>query len=76
MHGKGLLERDESSKTHVYKALVSRDQAEQHLLGRMINDVFDGSAARLVMQALGNHRASEEEIEKIKQLLDDLEHKK
>jgi len=76
MHGKGLVERDESSKTHIYKALVSRDKAEKQMLSKIIKDVFDGSAARLVMQALGNHQASDAELEKIKQLLDELENKK
>lgn len=76
MHGKGLVERDESSKTHIYKALVSRDKAEKQVLNKIIKDVFDGSAARLVMQALGNHQASDAELEKIKQLLNELENKK
>ena len=76
MHAKGLLERDESSKTHIYKALVSRDKAEKQMLSKIIKDVFDGSAARLVMQALGNHQASNAELEKIKQLLNELENKK
>jgi len=76
MHAKGLLERDERSKTHIYKALVSRDKAEKQMLNKIIKDVFDGSAARLVMQALGNHQASDTELEKIKQLLNELENKK
>lgn len=76
MHGKGLVGRDERNKTHIYKALVSRENTEQQILGKMINELFDGSAARLVMQALGNHKASDEELEKIKKLLDDMENKK
>ncbi|MEH6304637.1 BlaI/MecI/CopY family transcriptional regulator [Olivibacter sp. CPCC 100613] len=76
MHTKGLVERDESSKTHIYRALVSRDAAEQQLVNKFIKDLFDGSAARLVMQALGNHRASNSELEKIRELLNDLENKK
>lgn len=76
MHTKGLVARDESSKTHIYRALLSRDVAEQQMVNRFIKDLFDGSAARLVMQALGNHRASDSELEKIRQLLNDLENKK
>jgi len=76
MHSKGLVGRDESSKTHIYSALVTRENTEQQILGKMINELFDGSAARLVMQALGNHRASDAELEKIKQLLSELENKK
>ncbi len=73
MHTKGLLERDETSKTHVYKALVSRKDTEQQLVTKVINDLFDGSAARLVLQALGNHKASSAELDKIKQLLNELD---
>lgn len=76
MHTKGLLDRDESSKTHIYKTLVTREDTEQQILGKMIKELFDGSAARLVMQALGNHKASSAELDKIKQLLNELENKK
>lgn len=76
MHGKGLLSRDETNKTHIYQAELSRTLAEKQMVSKFIKDLFDGSAARLVMQALGNHRASDSEIKKIKQLLEDLENKK
>ncbi|GAA4803052.1 BlaI/MecI/CopY family transcriptional regulator [Olivibacter ginsenosidimutans] len=76
MHSKGLVERDEQQKTHIYRALVSRDKTEKQVLGKLIKDMFDGSAVRMVMQALGSHQASDQELEKIKQLLAELENKK
>lgn len=72
MHEKGLVARDTSSKTHIYKALVNQQRTQQHLVSRMIENVFNGSATRMVMQALGNHKASKEELDAIKQYLDDL----
>jgi predicted transcriptional regulator len=75
MHEKGLVARDTSSKTHVYKALVNQQRTQQHLISRMIDNVFNGSASRMVMQALGNHKASKEELDAIKQYLDDLSKK-
>lgn len=72
MHEKGLVERDTNQKTHIYKALVNQDKTEKHLVNKMINNVFNGSAARLVMQALGNHKASADEIDEIKKYLDSL----
>lgn len=75
MHEKGLVARDTSSKTHVYKALVNQQRTQQHLVTRMIDNVFNGSASRMVMQALGNHKASKEELDAIKQYLDDLSNK-
>ncbi|WP_316805098.1 BlaI/MecI/CopY family transcriptional regulator [Pedobacter nototheniae] len=72
MHEKGMVERDTNQKTHIYKALVNRDRTEKQLVTKMIDNVFNGSAARLVMQALGNHSASADEIEEIKKYLDGL----
>lgn len=75
MHEKGLVSRDTSSKTHIYRALVSQQKTQQQLVNKMIDNVFNGSAARLVMQALGNHTASEDEINSIKKYLDELSKK-
>jgi len=75
MHEKGLVSRDTSSKTHIYHALVNQQKTQQQLVNKMIDNVFNGSAARLVMQALGNHTASEDEINSIKKYLDELSKK-
>lgn len=75
MHEKGLVSRDTSAKTHIYKAIINQEKTQQHLVNRMIDNVFNGSAARLVMQALGNHSASKEEIDSIKEYLDQLSKK-
>ncbi|PTQ98019.1 putative transcriptional regulator [Mucilaginibacter yixingensis] len=76
MFEKGLASRDASAKTHIYKALVSREQAQQTALDKMISTVFDGSTASLVIQALGSHRASDEEIDAIKKYLDQFDQPK
>jgi len=72
---KGLVDRDSSSKTHIYRPLVNQQKTQQHLLTKMIDNVFNGSASRMVMQALGNHKASKEELEAIKLYLEDLSKK-
>ncbi|GAA3969343.1 BlaI/MecI/CopY family transcriptional regulator [Pedobacter ginsengiterrae] len=73
MHEKGMVERDTNQKTHIYKPIVNQDKTEKHLVNKMIDNVFNGSAARLVMQALGNHSASADEIDEIKKYLEQLE---
>jgi len=73
MHEKGLLQRDASSKTHIYAAIVSQENTQRQLLDKMIDTVFNGSASQLVLQALGNHKSSKEELEKIKQYLNEIE---
>lgn len=72
MHEKGLVTRNDSSKTHIYKALVSREKTQKHLLGKMIDNLFAGSPAQLVMQALGNHKTSRDELDEIQDLLNTL----
>lgn len=72
MHEKGLVSRDDSSKTHVYQAAVSREKTQKHLVGKMIDNLFAGSPAQLVMQALGNHKASLDELDEIQELLNSL----
>ncbi len=72
MHEKGLVTRDDTSKSHVYKPAVSRKKTQKQFLDRMINGLFSGSPAELVMQALGNHKTSKEELDEIQKYLDDL----
>ncbi|MFI5158342.1 MAG: BlaI/MecI/CopY family transcriptional regulator [Sphingobacteriales bacterium] len=73
MHDKGLVERDTSSKTHLYKALITREQAQNTALDKIISTVFNGSSSQLVMQVLSNKQASKEELNMIKNYLDNLE---
>lgn len=73
MHEKELLSRTEESRSHLYTAQVSEEETQQSLLGRFVETTFRGSAARLVMQALGNHETSAEELDEIRTLLNNLE---
>ena len=72
MHEKGLVKRDDSMRTHVYQAAVNKERTQKHLLSKMIDSLFGGSPTQLVIQALGEHKASPEELEKIQNLLNDL----
>jgi BlaI family transcriptional regulator, penicillinase repressor len=75
MHDKGLVERDTSAKIHLYKAVITREQAQKTALDKIISTVFKGSTSDLVIQALGNHRASKDEIDAIKNYLQQFEGK-
>lgn len=72
MHEKGLVKRDDSVKTHIYQALVSKERTQKQMVGKMIDTLFGGSPTELVMQALGNHKASAVELEEIQKLLNNL----
>ncbi|MES2891727.1 MAG: BlaI/MecI/CopY family transcriptional regulator [Bacteroidota bacterium] len=70
MFEKNLVTRDSSSKTHIYMPAVSRETTQNLFLNKMIDSLFAGSPAQLVMQALGNHKASKEELDEIRNFLD------
>jgi BlaI family penicillinase repressor len=75
MADKGLVERDTNAKIHLYKAVISREQAQSSALDKILDTVFKGSTADLVIQALGQHRASSDEIDAIKKYLQQFEQK-
>ncbi|MBE2288788.1 MAG: BlaI/MecI/CopY family transcriptional regulator [Chitinophagaceae bacterium] len=75
MHDKKLLVRDETARSHVYTANISQQKTQGQLVKKFIDNVFNGSASQLVMQALGNHKANRQELDEIKQLLAEMEKK-
>ena len=75
MLDKGLLDRDESRRTHVYRPRVPEEKTQQQLVGDLIDRAFSGSAQKLVMQALSAKKVSPRELERIRSLLDEIEGK-
>ncbi len=73
MTEKGLLVRDAGKRSHVYRAVKEEKETQGQLLERLLQSAFGGSSMKLVMQALGNHKASNEEISRIRELLDKIE---
>jgi len=73
MTEKGLLDREMDGRTHVYRPLIQAGAARNALIDRIANAAFGGSAMKLVLQALGNHKATPEELREIKALIDSLE---
>lgn len=73
MHDKELLGRNVESKVHVYHPLVQKEEIQAELLDRFLENTFSGSAHKLVMKALGNHKASKSELAEIKKLIQKLE---
>ncbi len=73
MYEKGLLTRLEEARSHVYEANVSEEETQTTLLERFVDTAFRGSAGKLVMQALGNHKTTPAELDEIRKLLDQIE---
>ena len=75
MNEKGILSRENEGRTHIYKPEIPQEEIQGKLVDRLLETAFGGSASNLVMQALGNHKSSQEELEKIKELIKKLEDK-
>ena len=74
MHAKGLVERDDSQRAHVYKSAVTKHRTQKRYLADMVQRLFNGSASQLVLHALGGHPpASREELKEIRSLLSKIE---
>ncbi|MEM9259197.1 MAG: BlaI/MecI/CopY family transcriptional regulator [Bacteroidota bacterium] len=73
MAEKGLVSRDTSNRTHIYAPLLPEEKAQKTLLRRFVDTTFGGSASRMVLRALGEGKASPEELAEIKRLITQLE---
>jgi len=73
MAEKGLVRRDEASRSHVYEATASEEQVQRQVIGHLLERLFSGSAPQLVLQALSAKKASRAELAEIRKLLDKME---
>ena len=73
MGDKGLVKRNENQRAHVYEAQLRQEQTERQMVGDLLERVFDGSATKLVMQALATKKTSQRELTAIRQLLKEFE---
>ena len=70
MTEKRLVRRDESAQAHVYEAAYSEGHTQKQIVTDLLTRVFDGSAGKLVLQALASGKASPEELAEIRKLID------
>jgi len=75
MYEKGLLKRDDSNRSHVYSAAITRQKTQKMAVTKIIDQLFEGSAQQLVMQALASKKTTAKELAEIRNLLDSLERK-
>ncbi|AKF80267.1 Predicted transcriptional regulator [Myxococcus fulvus] len=71
MSAKGLVSRDESSRSHVYAASINESRTKRQLVKDLLERVFGGASGELAVQALSLKPASKEELEDLRQLLDE-----
>ena len=73
MTEKGVLDRSLAGRTHIYSPLIMEEDVQKRLTDRLLETAFGGSAKKLILQALGNHRASSEELQEIKEMIQKME---
>jgi BlaI family transcriptional regulator, penicillinase repressor len=73
MMTKGLVVRDESQRSHVYRASRPEEGTQKQMVGDLLERAFGGSAVKLVMQALSAKKPSAQELAEIRTLIDRLE---
>ena len=73
MTEKGLLKRSEEGRKHIYNVVLKEKDTKNLLVNKFVKTAFGGSAMDLVMQALGNHKTTPDELEELKALIDKIE---
>lgn len=70
---KGFVKSDKSGLAYVYRAAVTRNQVTRSRLQTMLNELFDGEAAPLVLQLMKTERFSAQEIAELQKHIDQLD---
>jgi len=70
---KGLVDRNRTARPQVFRAAETQRKTQRQMLSHLIDKVYDGSAASLVLQALSSQEASPEDLAEIRELIEELE---
>ena len=73
MLAKRIVTRENKGRGHVYSPNIKKSETQQKLVNRFLKATFEGSAGSLVMQVLGNHKPSTDELNKIKEIIKQIE---
>jgi BlaI family penicillinase repressor len=76
MADKGLVERNETARTHIYSASAAQEQTQSQLVKDLVDRAFGGSAAALVLRALSADDATDAELKEIRKMIDDYREKR
>lgn len=75
MFEKGLVERDDSNRAHIFSAKQPEEQTQKNLVSDLLEKAFRGSALKLVQHVLETKPATAEELAEIRQLINEAEAK-
>ena len=69
MHAKGLVERDDSQRAHVFRAVVSKERTQKRFLSDIVDRVFDGSAAAVVLRLFDCADVQPDDLKELRQII-------
>lgn len=75
MTDKGLVLRDESQRSHVYRPSEKAEKTQRRLVGELLEKAFGGAADQMVMQALKARKVSKDQLDEIKKMIEQLDQK-
>ena len=70
---KGYVAHVEAGRAFVYRPLVARDEAAGHAVGHLLSKFFDNSAGTLALRLIETGRPSDEELLRLKALIEQYE---
>jgi BlaI family penicillinase repressor len=73
MHEKGMARRDESSMTHIYSAVLEEQKTKGVVLKKFVDTMYDGSVKSLMLELMGQEKATNKDWDTIKELLSKLD---
>ena len=73
MTDKQMLTRDTGQRSHIYSPTVNPEEVQTNILDHVIRTAFRGNTSNMVLRALGHHRASQEEMNEIKAMIEKME---
>jgi BlaI family penicillinase repressor len=75
MTEKGLVEREESGKAHIYHPAATQNETQDQLVRDISERLFAGSAAQLAMHALALEPVNDQELEALRTLIEQKRHR-
>jgi predicted transcriptional regulator len=66
---KGWLASRIEAGSLIFRSPIDRQEAQQHVISKVVDNVFDGSAEGMVLALLGSRKLDAAELERIRKLI-------
>jgi predicted transcriptional regulator len=70
---KGYVKHEEAGRAYLYSPIVAREEAAGHAVGHVLSRFFDNSAGSLALRLIETERPSDDELLRLKALIEQYE---